>query len=55
MVGMVNLVGASALVVLLGLADTFESRAADSSDPETTIRTLVRANAEKGRARNIGE
>ena len=47
MVGLVNLVGASTLVVLLGLAGTFESRAADSSDPETAIRTLVRANAEK--------
>ena len=36
-----------ALVLLLGLAQPVESRAADSADPETTIRTLVRANAEK--------
>ncbi len=42
-----KLVFTSALIVLLGLAHTFESRAADSTDPETTIRTLVRANAEK--------
>ena len=42
-----NLVVTSALIVLLGLTHTFECRAADSTDPETTIRTLVRANAEK--------
>src|SRR5262245_22322395 len=37
----------SALLVVLGLAQAVESPAADSTDPETAIRTLVRANAEK--------
>src|SRR5262249_49397401 len=46
-VGIMKLVYTSALIVLLSLAHTFESPAAESTDPETTIRTLVRANAEK--------
>ena len=47
MVGVMKLVLTSAFIVVLGLTQAIESRAADSTDPEATIRTLVRANAEK--------
>ena len=47
MVGVMKLVLTSALIVVLGLAQAFESRAADASGPEAAIRILVRANAEK--------
>ena len=43
----IKLVLTSTLFVLLCLAQAFESRAADSTDPEATIRSLIRANAEK--------
>jgi len=47
MVRFMKLVLTSALIVFLGMAQALESRAADSADPESTIRTLIRANAEK--------
>jgi ketosteroid isomerase-like protein len=47
MVGIMKLALTSALVVCVGIAQAIESRAADSTGPEATIRTLVRANAEK--------
>jgi SnoaL-like domain len=49
MVGIMKLALTSAFIMVLGMTCTFESHAADSdsNDPETTIRMLVRANAEK--------
>lgn len=47
MVGIMKLALTSALIVLFGIAHVIESRAADSTGPEATIRTLVQANAEK--------
>ena len=47
MVGMMKLALPSALIVCVGIAHVIESRAADSTGPEATIRTLVQANAEK--------
>ena len=47
MVGIMKLALTSALIVFLCIAHAIESRAADSTGPEATIRTLVRANAEK--------
>jgi SnoaL-like domain len=47
MVGIMKLALTSALILFVGIAQAIESRAADSIGPEATIRTLVRANAEK--------
>jgi hypothetical protein len=47
MVGILKLALTSALIVAVGIAHVIESRAAESTGPEATIRTLVRANAEK--------
>lgn len=47
MVGIMKLALTSALIVCVGIAHVIESRAADSTGPEATIRTLVQANAEK--------
>ena len=47
MLGIMKLALTSALIVFLCIAHAIESRAADSTGPEATIRTLVRANAEK--------
>ena len=47
MVGFMKLALTSALIVFFGIAQVIESRAADSTGPESTIRTLVQANAEK--------
>ena len=47
MVGVMKLVLTSAFIVILGLTQAVESRAADTAGPEATIRTLVRANAKK--------
>lgn len=47
MVGIMKLVLAGAFILFLGVTQAIESHAADSTDPEATIRTLVRANAEK--------
>lgn len=47
MVGIMKLALTSALILFMGIAQAIESCAADSIGPEATIRTLVRANAEK--------
>ena len=47
MVGVIKLVLTSIFLMVLSLVHASESRAADSTDPEATIRALVRANAEK--------
>src|SRR5436190_8933733 len=47
MVGIMKLALTSALILSVGIAQAIESRAAASIGPEATIRTLVRANAEK--------
>jgi SnoaL-like domain len=47
MVGIMKLALTSALILFVGIAQAIEGRAADSIGPEATIRTLVRANAEK--------
>lgn len=47
MVGIMKLALTSALLLFVGIAQAIESCAADSIGPEATIRTLVRANAEK--------
>jgi hypothetical protein len=47
MVGIMKLALMSTLLVFVGFAHVIESRAADSTGPESTIRTLVQANAEK--------
>ena len=47
MVGIMKFALTIAVIVFVGIAHAIESCAADSNDPEATIRTLVRANAEK--------
>ena len=47
MVGIMKFALTSAVIMFVGIAQAVESRAADSTGPEATIRTLVRANAEK--------
>ncbi|NOT23931.1 MAG: SnoaL-like domain-containing protein [Nitrospiraceae bacterium] len=47
MIGIIKIVLTGAFILALSLTQAIESRALDSSGPEATIRTLVRANAEK--------
>src|ERR1051326_8181971 len=47
MVGILKPALTSALIIFVGIAHVIESQAAGLTGPEETIRTLVRANAEK--------